>query len=255
MGLLKSLISAALFQVIIKCLIGGLRPHFLIVCNPQIPAGLVGSGYQQLYFTREVCTGDKKDINDAVESLPSGHATAAFAGFIYFSLYLNAQLKLVSAHNPAYWKMLLFLAPILGALLISLAMTLDSYHHWWDILVGGLIGTFCAFVAFRTTFASVWDFRFNHVLLPRTTSLFLRRPMEEKGLQTFGYVLGEGVSWPVVTREGGWGDVQEQVGGAPFDASAMHGRAAVATGTGFGGMGGGRHAGVPRHSADASTAV
>lgn len=89
MGLLKSLITAALFQVIIKCLIGGLRPHFLVVCAPRVPDGMVGSGYQMLYFTREVCTGDPKDINDAVESLPSGHATAAFAGFIYLALVFN----------------------------------------------------------------------------------------------------------------------------------------------------------------------
>ena len=123
MGLLKALITAALFQVIIKCLIGGPRPHFLVVCAPQVPAGMVGSGYKMLYFTREVCTGDPKDINDAVESMPSGHATAAFAGFVYLSLYFNAQLKLLSAHNPAYWKMLLFMAPILGAVLIALTMT------------------------------------------------------------------------------------------------------------------------------------
>ncbi|KAG8869272.1 hypothetical protein FRC20_001762 [Serendipita sp. 405] len=249
----RLVVTAALFQVIIKCLIGGLRPHFLIVCNPAIPQGLVGSGYQQLYFTRSVCQGDKKDINDAVESLPSGHATAAFAGFIYFSLYLNAQLKLLSAHNPAYWKMLLFMAPILGAVLIALAMTLDSYHHWYDILIGGLIGSFCALVAFRSTFASVWDFRFNHVLLPRTTSLFLRRPMQDAGALTFGYELGEGVQWPVVTREGGWGDVQEQLGGAPFDASAMRTRAGF--GGGMGGGTGGHHGAASRHSGDASTAV
>lgn len=221
-GLLKSLITAALFQVIIKCLIGGLRPHFLVVCAPQVPAGTVGEGYQMLYFTREVCTGDPKDINDAVESLPSGHATAAFAGFVYLALYFNAQLKLLSAHNPAYWKMLLFMAPILCALLIALAMTMDGFHHWWDIAVGGLIGTACAFVAYRMTFASIWDFRFNHVLLPRTTSLFMRRPSADAGALTFGYGLGDSGQWPF-TREGGWGDEKEVSSGAPFDASAMGG--------------------------------
>ena len=151
MGLLKALITAALFQVIIKCLIGGLRPHFLVVCAPQVPDGLVGSGYQMLYFTRDVCTGDPKAINDAVESLPSGHATAAAAGFVYLSLWFNGgsasfvcftylphypgQLKLLSAHNPAYWKMLLFMAPILCAMLIALAMTyvllpVPRWYQW-----------------------------------------------------------------------------------------------------------------------------
>jgi diacylglycerol diphosphate phosphatase/phosphatidate phosphatase len=37
-GLLYSLITAAAFQVFLKWLIGGLRPHFLTVCKPNIPA-------------------------------------------------------------------------------------------------------------------------------------------------------------------------------------------------------------------------
>lgn len=61
-GLLYSLITAATFQVFVKALIGGLRPHFLAVCKPGesgslgaelgadisltlvIPAGMVGAG-------------------------------------------------------------------------------------------------------------------------------------------------------------------------------------------------------------------
>lgn len=77
-------------------------------------------------YDRTVCTGDEKDINDSLESFPSGHSTAAFAGLIYLSLYLNAQLKVMSAHNPAYWKMILFFCPILGATLIAGALTIDE---------------------------------------------------------------------------------------------------------------------------------
>jgi membrane-associated PAP2 superfamily phosphatase len=54
-----------------------------------------------------------------MESMPPGHATAAFA---YLSLYFNTPLKPLAAHNPACWKMLLFMAPTLGAIL-ALAMT------------------------------------------------------------------------------------------------------------------------------------
>ena len=77
-------------------------------------------------YDRSVCTGDKKAVNDALESFPSGHSTAAFAGLIYLALYFNAQLKVMSAHNPAYWKMVLFFAPILGAVLIAGALTIDK---------------------------------------------------------------------------------------------------------------------------------
>ncbi len=58
--------------------------------------------------------------------MPSGHATAAWAGLLYLSLYFNGQLKVMSAHNPAYWKMIMFFAPLLGATLISGALTIDE---------------------------------------------------------------------------------------------------------------------------------
>lgn len=103
---------------------------------------------------------------------------------------------------------------------------MDGFHHWWDITVGGLIGTSCAFIAYRMTFASIWDFRFNHVLLPRTTSLFMRTPAADAGILTFGYGLGESGQWPV-TREGGWGDEKEVRSGAPFDASTTAGAGAM----------------------------
>jgi diacylglycerol diphosphate phosphatase / phosphatidate phosphatase len=58
--------------------------------------------------------------------MPSGHSTAAFAGLIFLALYFNAQLKVVSAHCPAYWKFVITLAPVLGACLIAGALTIDE---------------------------------------------------------------------------------------------------------------------------------
>jgi len=227
LGLLKSLITAAVFQVWIKWLIGGFRPHFYAVCMPNVaqfsrPSGTQFANYM---YDRSVCTGDRKSVNDALESFPSGHSTAAFAGLIFLSLYFNAQLKVMSAHNPAYWKMVLFFAPILGAVLIAGALTIDKFHHHWDVIGGAIIGTACAFVAFRQTFASVWDFRFNHLLLPRTTSLLHRTPYYSGASPTpsFSYQ-PHAESLPQnlpVTREGGWGWGQEAVVGAPFDATSL----------------------------------
>jgi len=231
MGLLKSLVTAAVFQVWLKWLIGGFRPHFYAVCMPNVsqfsrPSGAPFANYM---YDRSVCTGDKKAVNDALESFPSGHSTAAFAGLIYLALYFNAQLKVMSAHNPAYWKMVLFFAPILGAVLIAGALTIDKFHHHWDVIGGALIGTACAFVAFRQTFASIWDFRFNHLLLPRTTSLSHRTPYYSGTSLTPSFSYQPQVE-PLshnlpVTREGGWGWGQEAVVGAPFDATALIGGA------------------------------
>uniref|UniRef100_A0A914P7T1 Uncharacterized protein n=2 Tax=Panagrolaimus davidi TaxID=227884 RepID=A0A914P7T1_9BILA len=73
-GITYSLINAAAFQVFIKWLIGGLRPHFLDVCKPD-PAKINfgdGVGYKRMFFTKAVCTGDESEINDSLESMPSG---------------------------------------------------------------------------------------------------------------------------------------------------------------------------------------
>lgn len=201
-GLLYSLITAAVFQVFLKWLIGGLRPHFLDVCKPDLSlasneAGAVGAGYnaagyKQLYYTREICTGDIDEIDDSLESFPSGHTTAAFAGFVYLYLYLNAKLKVFANYHPAMWKLIAIYAPILGAVLIGGALTIDEFHNWYDIIAGAIIGTVMAFSAYRMTYAAIWDWRFNHIPLNRGA------PFSYGGS---GIELGDAL-W---TRKVGWG--------------------------------------------------
>ncbi len=201
-GLLYSLITAAVFQVFIKWLIGGLRPHFLTVCKPDISLasntpGIVGAGYNakgfnEIYYTREICTGDGKEINDSLESMPSGHTTAAFAGFIFLYLYLNAKLKVFANYHPAMWKLVVIYAPVLGACLIGGALTIDEFHNWYDILAGAVIGTVMAFSAYRMTYAAVWDWRWNHIPLNRGAP--------------FAFLGGEPeLAGATFTRRAGWG--------------------------------------------------
>jgi diacylglycerol diphosphate phosphatase/phosphatidate phosphatase len=87
-------------------------------------------------FDRSICTGDQKEINDSLESMPSGHTTAAFAGFVFLYLYLNAKLKVFANYHPAMWKLVAIYAPILGACLIGGALTIDEYHNWYDVFAG-----------------------------------------------------------------------------------------------------------------------
>ncbi|KAI7465773.1 hypothetical protein KC351_g14821 [Hortaea werneckii] len=196
-GLLYSLITAAVFQVFLKWLIGGLRPHFLAVCKPQIPKNgkPSGNGFDGFMYDRSVCTGDQNEIDDSLESFPSGHTTAAFAGFVYLYLYLNAKLKVWSNYHPAYWKLIVTYVPILGAVLIGGALTIDEFHNWYDIIAGAVIGTVMAVSAFRMVYASIWDFRYNHVPLMR------HRPMAYGGDTSALYCLHDLV-W---TRDAGWG--------------------------------------------------
>lgn len=238
LGLLRSLVTAAVIQVLIKWLIGGLRPNFYAICQPAGGAADVDSFGRGFMFTRSICTGDPDKIDYALESMPSGHATAAWAGLFYLALYFNAQLKVVGAHNPAYWKMVMFFAPLLGAFLISGTKTIDAHNNWYDLVVGGIIGILCALVAFRQTFAAIWDFRFNHVLLPRSTSLLHRRPflpITGRG-PYYSYNTQEFQTHDLpFTREGGWGrGGGEQSTGAPGDASSLFSGGFGGLGTGMG---------------------
>jgi len=192
-GLLYSLITAAVFQVFLKWLIGGLRPHFLTVCKPNIPAITAqetGNGLRQIMYDRTICTGDPDEIDDSLESFPSGHSTAAFAGFVFLYLYLNAKLKVWSNYHPAMWKLIATYAPILGATLIAGALTIDEYHNWYDCLAGAIIGTVMAFSAYRMVYASIWDWRTNHIPLNRAV------PFTGAGAE---------LEDAVFTRQVGWG--------------------------------------------------
>jgi diacylglycerol diphosphate phosphatase/phosphatidate phosphatase len=208
-GLLYSLITAAVFQVFIKWLIGGLRPHFLAVCKPDVSRATTGynaAGFDGIYYTKAVCTGDKSEINDALESMPSGHTTAAFAGFIYLYLYLNAKLKVFSNYHPAMWKLVAIYAPVLAACLIGGALTIDEYHNWYDVFAGAVIGTVMAFSSYRMVYAAIWDWRFNHIPLNRGSA--------------FDHGSAE-LSDAVWTRKVGWGT--HHSGGALHGEKHGHG--------------------------------
>jgi diacylglycerol diphosphate phosphatase/phosphatidate phosphatase len=222
-GLLYSLISAAVFQVFLKWLIGGLRPHFLDVCKPKLTPGQAntGIGFGGIMYNREICTGDQDQIDDSLESFPSGHSTAAFAGFIFLYLYLNAKLKVFANYHPAFWKLIVTYMPVLGATLIAGALTIDEFHNWYDCLAGAVIGTLFAFSSYRMVYASVWDFRFNHVPLVRDVPF------------TYGAAGGlGGFHDAIFTRKVGWGLDEGVMGGAPGDATALGGGSGASVGGG-----------------------
>jgi diacylglycerol diphosphate phosphatase/phosphatidate phosphatase len=175
MGAAYSLILATLFQVVIKQLTGGFRPYFLQVCRPDVSraathdtTGLNGVGFQQVMYTADVCTNpDQSAIKNAMTSFPSGHSTAAFAGFVYLFLWMNAKLKVWGNYRTSIWWLALLFAPLLGAVLQACVLTVDQAHNWYDILAGAVIGTAMAFASYRVMYASVFDWRYNHIPLRR----------------------------------------------------------------------------------------
>jgi diacylglycerol diphosphate phosphatase/phosphatidate phosphatase len=80
----------------------------------------------------------------------------------------------------------------------------------YDIFAGAVIGTLMAFSAYRMVYASVWDFRFNHIPLLRHAPF-----VYGAGASSF-----DGFHDAVFTRKAGWGTLEgSSWGGAPGDAA------------------------------------
>lgn len=208
-GLQFSLATSGLMHVVIASVVGGLRPNFFDVCKPEAREDR-GQGWETDVLDRRACTGNDKQVNYAFSSFPSGHSTAAFAGFVFLSLYLNAKFKVLSNFRPAYWTLHLVYSPILAAIIVSGMVVVDHSHHWYDAIAGASLGTLMAFTAYRMVYASVFDFRFNHIPLARHVPFQYGTHTDSEKYE--GLVKA---TWP---RDAGWGDKNTNSwDGAPFD--------------------------------------
>lgn len=61
-----------------------------------------------------------------MQSFPSGHTGTTFAAATILALYLNAKLKASSNYHTNFGKHLAIVAPLIGALLVSVGMIIDK---------------------------------------------------------------------------------------------------------------------------------
>ena len=105
------------------------------------------------------------------------------------SLYINGKLKPWSNYRPMSWEIPVVVAPLLGAMLIACSVLVNADHTAGDVLVGAFNGSLCALVMYRAFYASVWDWRFNHIpLRPREVQEY-----EVAGENVQGVVLHKGM--------------------------------------------------------------
>ncbi|KAL1528795.1 hypothetical protein AB1Y20_010120 [Prymnesium parvum] len=133
LGLCSSFASTLLVVSLIKNQVGRLRPDFLDRC--KLEAG--------------ICTGLPAVIMEGRKSFPSGHTALSFAGLGFLTLYIGARLYHVHACCGELWKLPVVLAPWFAALCVGLSRIADYWHHWEDVLVGGLIGNLIAYIMYR----------------------------------------------------------------------------------------------------------
>lgn len=120
---------------IMKFMIGNPRPDFLARCIPQ--QGTSSSSY----VNTDVCTTTNVGrLEEGFRSTPSGHSSVAFCGLLYLTLWISGQFRTYAKDTALYWTCL-SISPLLLALYISLTRLEDFRHHWYDVLLGMIVGS------------------------------------------------------------------------------------------------------------------
>jgi len=139
-----SLFFTSLFWITVGSHLG-LRPNFLTICQPDLKKLLPNV----TYYTTDICTQPLKKFD--FQGFPSGHSSNAFAGWVFFVLYLNSKLK--PWNGTAYvWKGLVLTIPLAFATWVALTRVRDFRHFPFQIFIGSLIGIVSAAFAYRLNF-------------------------------------------------------------------------------------------------------
>ncbi|KAA8914990.1 phosphatidic acid phosphatase type 2/haloperoxidase [Sphaerosporella brunnea] len=165
LGLGLSVAGAICVTGALKNSTGKPRPDIIARCIPRAGSrnpewGLV---------TSEICTQTTHAIlKDGFKSWPSGHASTAFAGLGYLSLFLAGKLHIMDNRGEV-WKAFIVLVPLLAAALVSVSRIMDARHHPFDVLSGAVLGEFMAWVAYRQYFPPLTDPKKKGRAYPRRT--------------------------------------------------------------------------------------
>ncbi|XP_074581958.1 lipid phosphate phosphatase 2-like isoform X1 [Curcuma longa] len=150
LGLLYSVLITAVITDAIKDAVGRPRPDFFWRCFPD------GKEEYDNFTTSVICHGEKSDINEGHKSFPSGHASGSFAGLGFLSWYLAGKMQAFDRRGHVA-KLCLVLLPLLAASLVAISRVDDYWHHWQDVVVGGLIGLVVASFCYLQFFPPPYD--------------------------------------------------------------------------------------------------
>ncbi|KAF2654264.1 PAP2-domain-containing protein [Lophiostoma macrostomum CBS 122681] len=143
LGWFISLILTLFITDLVKNAVGRPRPDLIARCKPE-----KGTADHQL-VTFEVCTEeDHHTLHDGWRSFPSGHSSFAFSGLGYLALFLAGQCHVFRPRTDLA-RVLLALAPLLGAALIAISRCEDYRHDVYDVTVGSLLGISVAYYTYR----------------------------------------------------------------------------------------------------------
>jgi membrane-associated phospholipid phosphatase len=154
LGLLLAEGAAFVITGSLKNLCGKPRPDLIARCQP-----IQGAADPPVFglSNSTICTQtDKAIMADGFRSFPSGHASSAFAGLFYLSLYLAAKLHVLDNRGEV-WRTFIVLIPTLAASCIAMSRIMDARHHPFDVLFGSAMGILVAWAAYRQYFPPVGE--------------------------------------------------------------------------------------------------
>ncbi|XP_018362947.1 PREDICTED: phospholipid phosphatase 1-like isoform X2 [Trachymyrmex cornetzi] len=117
-----------------KVMIGEPRPHFLDTCKPREAANCTNE-----YVISYTCTNTEVStwsLNDSNKSFPSGHAALS----VYTSIFLVWYLQNRMPNRTLFLKPWLQCLVSMWAVTCSITRVGDNRHHWWDVLIGDVLG-------------------------------------------------------------------------------------------------------------------
>lgn len=142
-GLFISLFLTSLLTDIIKNAVGRPRPDLIARCKPK-----PGTPEHQLVTILACTETDHHILHDGWRSFPSGHSSWAFAGLGYFALFLAGQFHIFRPRTDLA-RVLITLAPLIGASLIAMSRLADYRHDVFDVTVGSILGMLVAWFSYR----------------------------------------------------------------------------------------------------------
>ncbi|KAI4663448.1 uncharacterized protein J4E78_003862 [Alternaria triticimaculans] len=173
LGWFISMILTMFITDVIKNAVGRPRPDLIARCKPA-----PGTPAHQL-VTFDVCTETNHHVlHDGWRSFPSGHSSFSFSGLGYLALFIAGQCH-VYRPRADLARVLLALAPLLGAALIAISRCEDYRHDVYDVSVGSVLGMAVAHYTYR---------RYYPALRNRGCAEPFPNPADEKG---WGKVKGD----------------------------------------------------------------
>jgi len=163
MGLCQTIALILISTALVKIYLGGLRPHFLDRCQPDV-AKLTSAptyGYGGLYYDTSICTAPQADINDGQSAFPSGHSALAAGGLNYLSIYMNGKFK-VFQHQGHILVYILIISCSFGSAMVGFTRVVDFHHTFYNVMMGWSMGFIVALSMYRLNYVSLFG-PLNHI--------------------------------------------------------------------------------------------